>query len=355
MDGLFKIEAENFQTIDSRYEFETIAATGDTVLSLVSLRPQDTSPNLTASASTPFTFEESGKYDILLAYFDEEDGAGTYEIKVGGRTVSEFQTLTSLTTPAVSGNIANADNRKEETVALGIDIYAQDEIEVTFTTDQGESRSFDFIQFERVGDALGRELGEPLPPISRTEDKTVLDNEDNIFRGTGKSETIRARKGDDRINALGGDDRVFGGQGRDTISGRGGRDYLSGEEGRDVLVGGGKSDIIIGGEGNDILRGNTGRDTFVYNSFDDGRDTIDDFNVNKDFLDLRELLSGVEYTARSAFDKFADFVDIKQAGSRTKVRIDSDGVVGDGKFTTIALLKGVDADTLGPDRFLIDP
>ena len=355
METRLKIEAEAFQNIDADYQQELIGDTGATVLSLVHLRPKDTSPNVTAGASTTFTFED-GKYDLFLAYFDEEDGAGTYEIKVGGDTVVEFQTLTSLTTPPVSGNVANAGNRQEPKVALGVNIYNQDEVEVIFTTDQGESRAFDFIEFERVGDAPSRVLGNPLPAPEDgfgSERKVVLENEDDVFRGTQRGETVRARKGDDRINARGGADRIFGGPGNDEIEGRGGRDLLIGEEGRDRLIGGGKSDILIGGEGNDILRGNTGRDTFVFTSLEHGRDTIDDFNVNRDLIDLRELLSGVEFTSSSPFEKFNDFVRVRQAGSKTRVSIDKDGVVGDAGFQTIAVLKGVDASTLDSDSFLI--
>ena len=353
METQFKIEAESFQNINPDYQQELIGDTGATVLSLVHLRPKDTSPNVTAEAVTPFPFED-GKYNISLAYFDEEDGAGSYEIKVGESTVAEFQTLTSLTTPPVFGNVANAGNRQESTVALEVNIYNQDDIEVIYTTDQGESRSFDFIEFERVGDAPSRVLGKPLP-IEKpgSERKVVLDNENNSFRGNQKDETVRARKGNDRINVRGGNDRVFGGQGNDTISGRGGRDYLLGEEGKDTLIGGGKSDILIGGEGNDSLRGNSGRDTFVFTDLDHGRDTIDDFNVNKDLIDLRDLLSGVEFTANSPFEKFNQFVQIKQVGSKARINIDTDGVVGDAGFTTIAVLKDLDASTLDSDSFLI--
>ncbi|MEM9214940.1 MAG: type I secretion C-terminal target domain-containing protein [Cyanobacteria bacterium P01_F01_bin.150] len=356
METLLKVEAEAFQNIDADYRPELIGDTGATVLSLVHLRPRDTSPNVTAGATTPFAFED-GKYNILLAYFDEEDGAGTYEINVAGRSVSQFQTLTSLTNPAVSGNIANKDNRQEVEVALGINIYTQDEIEVIYTTDQGESRSFDFIQFERIGDAPARELATPInPPINGfgSDEKIILDNEDNVFRGTSRDETVRARKGNDQVTLLGGDDRAFGGKGNDTLNGRGGRDILFGEEGRDVLIGGGRSDVLIGGPGRDTLIGNTGRDRFVFTSLDHGRDVIQDFNVNKDRIDLREILSGVEFTTSSPFDKFLEFVRVTQVGSSTRLSIDRDGVVGDAGFKAIAILRGVDATTVDSDSFLID-
>ena len=355
MDSLFKIEAEAFHNIDDAYQAELISGTGATVLSLVHLRPKDTSPNVTAGASTPFAFED-GAYNILLAYFDEEDGAGTYEINIAGRPVTQFQTLTSLTTPSVSGNIANQDNRQESEIALGINIYNQDDIEVIYTTDQGESRSFDFIQFERVGDAPARTLGTPIAPPENgfgSDIKVILDAENNVFRGNGDDETIRARKGNDKLTLRGGNDRAFGGQGNDDINGRGGRDRLYGEDGRDVLIGGGRSDILEGGAGRDTLIGNTGRDTFVFTSLEHGRDIIQDFNVNKDLIDLRQILSEVEYTSNSPFDKFLDFVQIKQVGSSTRISIDSDGVVGDAGFTAIAILRGVDATTLDSDSFLI--
>jgi len=73
-------------------------------------------------------------------------------------------------------------------------------------------------------------------------------------------------------------DVLFGGNASDTLLGLNGNDYLSGGAGDDVL---------FGGSGNDTLIGNTGKDTFNYQEREFGQDTILDFSLTDDSIDLR--------------------------------------------------------------------
>ncbi|MFM2625396.1 retention module-containing protein [Vibrio owensii] len=69
---------------------------------------------------------------------------------------------------------------------------------------------------------------------------------------------------------------------------------LIGGEGDDLIVGGDGDDVLIGGLGSDILTGGDGSDTFKWtvDSVDEGAvDTITDFTVNEDSIDLREVIS----------------------------------------------------------------
>ncbi|WP_409589175.1 cadherin-like domain-containing protein, partial [Vibrio jasicida] len=69
---------------------------------------------------------------------------------------------------------------------------------------------------------------------------------------------------------------------------------LIGGEGDDLIVGGDADDVLIGGLGSDILTGGDGSDTFKWtvDSVDEGAvDTITDFTVNEDSIDLREVIS----------------------------------------------------------------
>ncbi|OYU34173.1 M10 family metallopeptidase C-terminal domain-containing protein [Novosphingobium sp. PASSN1] len=75
-------------------------------------------------------------------------------------------------------------------------------------------------------------------------------------------------------------DVLFGGKGADTLSG-GTRD--------DELNGGAGNDVLVGGTGNDLLRGGLGRDTFIYDDRRFGSDTISDFAIGKDKIDLSAL------------------------------------------------------------------
>ncbi|MGL4967260.1 MAG: beta strand repeat-containing protein [Inquilinus sp.] len=76
---------------------------------------------------------------------------------------------------------------------------------------------------------------------------------------------------------------------RDTLFGGNGNDSISGGAGADSLVGGAGDDRIVGGDGDDRLMGGAGNDVFAYNSRAFNTDTITDFNVNGDKIDLAFL------------------------------------------------------------------
>ena len=76
-----------------------------------------------------------------------------------------------------------------------------------------------------------------------------------------------------------------------------------GGSGDDILIGNQKNNILVGHAGNDLLYGNggadhlwggEGNDTFIYNHVDDSlttsADTIHDFEIDKDKIDLSEIL-----------------------------------------------------------------
>ncbi|AXY03624.1 type I secretion C-terminal target domain-containing protein [Vibrio alfacsensis] len=74
---------------------------------------------------------------------------------------------------------------------------------------------------------------------------------------------------------------------------------LLGGAGDDVIIGGDGDDILIGGLGSDILTGGDGNDTFKWtqDSVDSGAvDTITDFTVNEDTVDLRDVISELNNT-----------------------------------------------------------
>ncbi len=136
--------------------------------------------------------------------------------------------------------------------------------------------------------------------------------------------------GDDTGVALtsgSGDDRIEGGDGNDT---------LVGGEGNDTILGGGGDDIIEGGLGSDILTGGTGMDVFVWREIDDGAvDTITDFTVQEDKIDLRDVLPELKSPS----------VDINELLDHIQVDVQNDDVtlsihpagVGAGEEQTIVV------------------
>ena len=130
-----------------------------------------------------------------------------------------------------------------------------------------------------------------------------------------------------------------GGAGSDTLTGGTGADTLIGGANNDILIGGFGDDILIGGLGNDTLTGGAGSDRFVYNLFAERTDTITDFNIAQDTLDLRGVLVGVGYAGTNPIaDGYVRFLGV---GANTQVQIDTNGIVGGANFVNLVTLNNI--------------
>ncbi|UTW59771.1 matrixin family metalloprotease [Kordiimonas sp. SCSIO 12603] len=149
----------------------------------------------------------------------------------------------------------------------------------------------DQIYGDAGSDVLGGGIG----------DDTVLagDGNDVIFggrdtNGTTLNDVLNGEDGNDEIFASFGNDSVFGGAGNDTIFGGSGNDTIDGGSGDDDIFNSAGNDTVTGGSGDDTLRANAGddqltggdgSDTFFFTA-GGGQDTVTDFNVQEDILDL---------------------------------------------------------------------
>jgi phospholipase/lecithinase/hemolysin len=155
-----------------------------------------------------------------------------------------------------------------------------------------------------------------------------------------------------------GADRLVGFSGNDVLKGLGGADQLEGSPGNDTLVGGSQADILIGG-GNrddltgggaqDLLQGGPGRDRFIYGNPNHGRDTIADFQIGKDIIELSTIFNKPDY---SRPDSFEAYVRLAQVAAGTVVRIDSNGDASGG-FKPLALLSTIDVNNLAASSFSV--
>ncbi|MFQ3617508.1 MAG: cadherin-like domain-containing protein, partial [Cyanobacteriota bacterium] len=160
----------------------------------------------------------------------------------------------------------------------------------------------------------------------------------DIINGGSDNDLIHGRAGDDLLNGGRGRDRIFGGTGRDTLNGGGGNDLLVGDEGDDIINGGRGNDRIIGGAGRDRLTGGQGNDLFIYRSKDEFGDTITDFEIVRDRIDLRAIFQG-----RGSMSN----IRLRQVGTDTQV----DVKIG-GQFATLGVLEAVNANTLQARHFI---
>ena len=99
--------------------------------------------------------------------------------------------------------------------------------------------------------------------------------------------------------------QATGGAGNDTLSGI---QNLIGSDHNDVLIGDLNDNVLTGGKGDNILTGGGGNDTFKWlaDSTDGGHDTVTDFKLGGDTLDLSQLLQG-ENSVASSLENFLQF------------------------------------------------
>ncbi|QNV07071.1 immunoglobulin-like domain-containing protein [Shewanella algae] len=146
----------------------------------------------------------------------------------------------------------------------------------------------------------------------------------------------------DKSSANDKGDIIRGGDGSDILFGQGGSDELYGGNGNDMLFGGNGNDLLVGGNGDDWLTGGQGVDTFSWKAGETGTDHITDFELNKDQLNLSDLLLGEEHNSLEQYFEFS------VADGNTTISIDADL---DGEFDQHIVLDGVDLfATYGSDE-----
>lgn len=159
----------------------------------------------------------------------------------------------------------------------------------------------------------------------------------DTVNGTSGTNTIYGDSGADTLNGGSGSDTIYGNTGNDTINGNGAADILYGGRGNDDLNGGAGDDILNGGMGQDDLTGGTGADTFIFDFVSDswaGRsDTISDFEVNIDVIDLSGIDANLNaggdqafmFINTAGFSNTAGQIRLDISGGNTTVQIDRDG------------------------------
>lgn len=97
----------------------------------------------------------------------------------------------------------------------------------------------------------------------------------DALRGGNGKDTLQGDEGDDSLDGGIGDDLLHGDAGNDALIGGGGKDALQGGDGNDNLEGGEGNDTLHGGAGIDTLKGGYGVDHFVFDTWFNGVDDID--------------------------------------------------------------------------------
>lgn len=197
---------------------------------------------------------------------------------------------------------------------------------------------------------------------------------DTLDGGTG-SDVLFGGIGDDELDGEDNADSMFGEAGLDTLDGGLGNDFLDGGDGIDRVEGGDDNDEVRGGIGDDSVIGGLGADTLVgglgndrasggievgvrdvfrFGATNEGVDTITDFELGTDVIDLSTIffVAGSNVNAGN----LSSFVQTTPSGggSNSFLGIDANGVTGGLSFIIIAEVNSVTpAQLFDIDNFLV--
>lgn len=179
---------------------------------------------------------------------------------------------------------------------------------------------------------------------------------------TGRGKPILMYEGNDKLELLhldennqpmfddgsfseGRDITLYGSQEHNYLQGGAGNDALYGGKGNDTLIGGQGNDFLLGGQGDDLLTGGAGKDMFELagklvidrsngqTSFTGGFDTLADFNVKDDLI---QLPTGVS---------FGD-ISLQDVAGNVLLKLTNSGIA-------IAQLNGLEASSLSSPNFSV--
>lgn len=295
---------EYFVFADQTYRLQggVMVATGDNVApTLQTTSPQDEAGSVAVSADLVLTFSEA-----LVA------GDGQIVIRTAAGAVFATYTATSPEV-TISGSTV--------TINPGSNLANLTGYYVTMTAG--------FVK-----DAAGNGVAAITDP--ETFDFVTASIYTTIT-GTGASETLNGTAAPDHIFGLGGGDVIVGGSGNDWIEGGNGADNLE------------------GGLGADLLNGGSGRDTFMFRTtagagLGASADTIQDFSIGNDMIDLRPIDANSNLRNNQAFTFIASS---EFSGAAGQLRCVNGVVYGDVNGDRIADFQINVNVTLGAASFLL--
>jgi len=155
---------------------------------------------------------------------------------------------------------------------------------------------------------------------------------------------------------LGGDIGVTSGSDADTLNGGDGNDHLNGGYGNDTLNGGAGNDLLKGRFGDDSLTGGDGADTLYYHIQEvqgkflsaDGNDTMTDFTIGTDIIQLEEYhVIGDETNTLAEFKaSFGSKWDAQASLDYSQIQlVFGDATVDNGTATVTLVLNGTTVDS----------
>ncbi|MEL6322527.1 MAG: hypothetical protein AAFQ57_18070, partial [Cyanobacteria bacterium J06626_14] len=158
---------------------------------------------LSSTSNFPTSFKgtslfsgDTGYYDIVVGYYDENDGIAEIIVKVGSSELDRWFADENFGTSS-----ADTNSLTTRTVAQGVQISSLDLIELTAISDNGDRGNLDYIQFIKV---------EPPDTTSSIPEVDEAVSHGDVLRGGAGNDTAYGGKGDDTLYGDSGNDTLYG-------------------------------------------------------------------------------------------------------------------------------------------------
>ena len=135
---VLRVEAENIRESNA-FEFEKLNFASNAG----AIKVADSEGGIPATGSANFTFfGPPGEYQVVVGYFDEKDGAATYEFARGTDIIDQWSADQNL-----GSSSANSYTATDRTVATNLQVNFGETFTINGINDQGESVRVDYIDF----------------------------------------------------------------------------------------------------------------------------------------------------------------------------------------------------------------
>ena len=205
---------------------------------------------------------------------------GTAVLEIDSTSGSNFRTVQIIQDPNLTLNTFFVDDAND-TVFVNFE-FSELDVEYTSSTSETIGFNIDNLGFDAEVTIEGMDLDFGLSVTDMDGDTDTLDDNLTIeLVGNGVEDGL-------------------------TLTGSTEGEILVGGTGPDTIDGGEGNDILIGNGGDDELTGGAGDDTFVYTSGADGNDTILDYAIADDTVDLEALFNALQALENDDFDTEAE-------------------------------------------------
>ena len=162
----------------------------------------ETGDDTTGFTGTTLFTGETGYYDVVVGYYDDNDGAAEMAVKVDHKELDRWYADQDL-----GSNQAEFQTFTTHTVAQGVQISALDLIEITGVEEGGDKANLDYIQFIAV---------DPPTALPSTPESQSSRGNGDVLRGGAGNDTAYGGDGDDLVYGDAGNDILYGDFGVET-------------------------------------------------------------------------------------------------------------------------------------------